>query len=180
MNSWIVALLRCKVPGHANRSHSMAILVPADLLLLIFKASPRPMNGHSRMLPPSPFSIKHISSIPFFFYLYPNPALLRLSCTDTAFGYPYGPKISACLLPPLPLAACESPTSLLSITRAAIALLFGGFVTPSDILAICGGGPTSMGARVISGYRSWRVLSAVSRNAWYVHPRLIFTLTILI
>ena len=112
MNSWIVALSRCKVLGHANRSHSLAILVYADLLLLIFKAS-RPMNGYSRMLPPSPLS----TFLSFhYIYIYPNSSLLRLSSTDTAFGYPYGPKISACPLPPLLLAPCESPTSLLSIT----------------------------------------------------------------
>ena len=137
------------------------------------------MNGHSRMLPPSPFSIKHISSIPFFsIYI-----LTLLSCVSLAqtlhLVIPMAPKF------PLASRHCRwqhaSLPPVYYLLHELLSLCYsGGLSLPVIFWAICGGGPTSMGARVISGYRSWRVLSAVSRNAWYVLPRLIFTLTILI
>lgn len=174
MNSWIVALSRRKGPGQANRSRSVAILVPADLLLLIFKVSPGPMTGYSRMSPPLPFSSKYISSMPFFSIYVLTPLFCVLLAQALHLVIPMAPKF-----PPAPFSIGAGTMRVshqftIYYTSCCRSIIWGVRV-PSDIL----GKLRVLSRRVrVRGWSVGRGGSCQSRSAWCVPPRLIFTFTI--
>ena len=83
----------------SSRYHGIQVLVrtivlPTDLLRLIFKDPP----GRMKVYSPGCCHQCHCQvspSLPFHFLWYHNLSL-RFSCTDMEFGHPYGSKIFAC------------------------------------------------------------------------------------